>query len=100
MTNKLTVQARPVDNSIDGGAQVQQTVNFEFVEEYNGTSELCGMPSFNSGTEDEVGRGIAPLLRIDSILPLPDGNNAHYGFFSALLAHEILHGTPEWSHIM
>jgi len=41
MTNKLTVQARPVDNSIDGGAQVQQTVNFEFVEEYNGMPDLA-----------------------------------------------------------
>lgn len=40
LANGLTVQAKPVDGSIDGGAQVQQTVNFEFVDEYAGMPDL------------------------------------------------------------
>ncbi|KAF0303307.1 AP-2 complex subunit alpha [Amphibalanus amphitrite] len=40
LTNRLTVQAKPVDDNIDGGAQVQQTVNFELIEEYVGMPDL------------------------------------------------------------
>ena len=31
------MQAKTVDGSVDAGAQVQQTVNFELIEEYSGT---------------------------------------------------------------
>ncbi|XP_037086570.1 LOW QUALITY PROTEIN: AP-2 complex subunit alpha-like [Pollicipes pollicipes] len=40
LAKSLTVQAKPVDGSIEGGAQVQQMVNFEFIEEFVGMPDL------------------------------------------------------------
>lgn len=35
LTNQLVVQAKPVDPSIEGGAQVQQLINFVCLQEFN-----------------------------------------------------------------